>query len=201
VGDYDGQFLKPFVTELAWYLSSVLLRWALVGDFLVALSAFKTLSTFVMDSFYLHCLVYRNMVALRVRFGSPLTGLNTPGELMLLTVPRRCPSIFLRCMSLLFHTALVIYLSLSLFVFLSTVSISPFAPSFISLNLPRPLSRISYTLPLCPCFVGLLINHLFVFFDFLVGYYYFFVCIILVISPSVLCHALCPVLFGALLGH
>jgi hypothetical protein len=42
--------------------------------------------------------------------------------------------------------------------------------------------------------VGLLINHLFVFFDFdfLVGYYSF-LCIILVISLSVLCLAPCPV--------
>jgi hypothetical protein len=31
------------------------------------------------DSFYLHCLVYRNMVGLRARFGAPLTGL-TPQQ-------------------------------------------------------------------------------------------------------------------------
>jgi hypothetical protein len=30
------------------------------------------------DSYYLHRLVYRNMVGLRVTFGAPLTGLNSP---------------------------------------------------------------------------------------------------------------------------
>jgi hypothetical protein len=40
------------------------------------------------DSFYLHCLVYKNMVGLRERFGAPLTGLNFPAVIiMLLTAP------------------------------------------------------------------------------------------------------------------
>jgi hypothetical protein len=45
---YDGQFLKPFETELSYCSSSVLLRLALVCDFLVALSSFRTWSTFDM---------------------------------------------------------------------------------------------------------------------------------------------------------
>jgi hypothetical protein len=61
------------------------------------------------DAFYLHCLVHRNMVGLRVRFGAPLTGLNSPAVFMLLTVPRRRPSVFLRCMSVLFYTSLVTF--------------------------------------------------------------------------------------------
>jgi hypothetical protein len=49
----------------------------------------------------------KNMAGLRVRFGAPFTGLNSKAVLMLLTVPRRGPSEFLRCMSLLFHTIIV----------------------------------------------------------------------------------------------
>jgi hypothetical protein len=56
---------------------------------------------------------------LRLRFGAPLTGLNSPAVIiMLLTVPRRRPSVFLRCMSMLFHTVLVTLLLVSLVVFL-----------------------------------------------------------------------------------
>jgi hypothetical protein len=83
------------------------------------------------DSFYLHCLVYRNMVGLRARFGAPLTGLNSPAVIIMLqTVPRRRPSVFLRCMSMLFHTVWVTLLLVSLVVFSSTVSIFPITPSF-----------------------------------------------------------------------
>jgi hypothetical protein len=84
------------------------------------------------DSFYLHCLVYRNMVGLRARFGAPLTGLNSPAVFMLLTIP----SVFLRCMSMLFHTVLVTFVSLV--VFSSTVSIFPFAPIFYLFYLSPP---------------------------------------------------------------
>jgi hypothetical protein len=35
------------------------------------------------DSFYLHCLVYGNMMGLRARYGAPLTGLNSPAVLVL----------------------------------------------------------------------------------------------------------------------
>jgi hypothetical protein len=87
------------------------------------------------DSFYLHCLVYMNMVGLRARFGAPLTGLNSPAVIfMLLTVPRRRPSMFLRCMSMLFHTAMLTLLLVSLVVFSSTVNIFPIASSFYFLN-------------------------------------------------------------------
>jgi hypothetical protein len=73
------------------------------------------------------------MLRLRVRFGAPLTGLNSPTVLVLLTVPRRRPSVFLRCMSLLFHTVFVTLLLVFVVVFSSTVSMFPFAPIFISL--------------------------------------------------------------------
>jgi hypothetical protein len=85
------------------------------------------------DSFYLHCLVYRNIVGLRARFGAPLTGLNSPVVIiMLLTVPRRRPTVFLRCMSMLFHTVLVTLLLVSLVVFSSTTTYEIFI--FIPLN-------------------------------------------------------------------
>jgi hypothetical protein len=58
------------------------------------------------DSFYSHCLVYWNMVGLIVRFGALLTGLNSPAVRVLLIAPRRRLSVFLRCMSMLFHTVL-----------------------------------------------------------------------------------------------
>jgi hypothetical protein len=97
--------------------------------------------------FYLQCLVYRSVVGLRVSFGAPLTGLNFPAVLLLLTVPRRRPSVFLRWMSLLFHTVLLTLLFVSL-VFSSTASISLFATSFISLIYPLPWD--SCPLTLCP---------------------------------------------------
>jgi hypothetical protein len=57
----------------------------------------------------------RKKIGLRVRFGAPLTGLNSPAVLMLLTVPRRRPSVFLTCMSVLFYTVLVTLLCPLLF--------------------------------------------------------------------------------------
>jgi hypothetical protein len=103
-------------------------------------------------SFYLHCLVYRNMVGLKARFGAPLTGLNSPAVIiMLLTVPRRRPTVFLRCMSMLFYTVLVTLLLVSLVVFSSTVSIFPIAFIFYFLiNPPSPRSPVPFP------FVGLL---------------------------------------------
>jgi hypothetical protein len=93
------------------------------------------------DSFYLHRLVYRNMVGLRARFGAPLTGLNSPAvNIMLLTVPKRRPTVFLRCMSMLFHTVLVTLLLVSLVVFSSTVSIFPIASSFYFFDYTPPPS-------------------------------------------------------------
>jgi hypothetical protein len=88
------------------------------------------------------------MVVLKVRFGAPLTGLNSPAILALLTVPRRRPSVFLRFMSMLFHTILATLLLVSHVVFSSTVSIFPCA------------------LWLC----GPICNHIFVFFEFLINY-------------------------------
>jgi hypothetical protein len=106
-----------------------------------------------------------NMVGLRMRFGAPLTGLNSPAVIsMLSTVPRRRPSVFLRCMSMLFHTVLVTLLLVSLVVFPSTVSISPFAPRFISLFYNHPPSP-GLLSPSPVDFV-----HLFVFFEFLIRY-------------------------------
>ena len=47
------------------------------------------------DSIYLHCLVfYWHIVGIRVRFGAPLTGLNSPVVILPLTVPRRCPTLY-----------------------------------------------------------------------------------------------------------
>jgi hypothetical protein len=81
-----------------------------------------------------------------VRFGAPLTGLNSPEILVLLTVPWGRPSVFLRCMSMLFHTVLVTHLLVSLVVFSSTINMFPFAPSLISLiYLPFPGSPVPLT--------------------------------------------------------
>jgi hypothetical protein len=48
------------------------------------ISSFVTMTTVRIslggDSVYLHCFVYRNMVGLRERSGTPLTGLNSPAE-------------------------------------------------------------------------------------------------------------------------
>jgi hypothetical protein len=98
------------------------------------------------------------MVGLRARFGAPFIGLNSPAVFMLLTVPWRRPSVFLRCMSMLFHTVLVTLVSLV--VFSSTVSIFPFAPSFYLSYLfpPFPGTPVPFD------FMGLFFNHLFVFF-------------------------------------
>lgn len=118
------------------------------------------------DSFYLHCLVYRNMVGLRARFGAPLTGLNSPAVIiMLLTVPRRRPTVFLRCMSMLFHTVLVTLLLVSLVVFSSTVSIFPIASSFYFFDYPLP--PVSCPLPLC--------GPIIIFFEFLISYKLFII--------------------------
>jgi hypothetical protein len=127
------------------------------------------------------------MVGLRARFGAPLTGLNSPVVIiLLLTVPRRRPFVFLRCMSMLFHIVLVTLLLVSLVVFSSTVSIFPFTPSFYFFDLPSPRSPS----PVPFDFVDLLLNPLFVFFEFLISYklfiFYWLTC------P---CYVLCPVLF------
>jgi hypothetical protein len=114
---------------------------------------------------------------------------------MLLSVPRRTPL----CSSDVF--LVVSYCFGDTFVFVPCCFrfydkyplICP--PNFISLILPRPLrffleSRIPL---LCALYLlDLLNNHLFVFFDFLNGDYYF-ICIILAISMPVLCLSPCPV--------
>ena len=83
------------------------------------ISPFVTMTTVKIslggDSLYLYCLVNKNMVGLRVRFGAPLTGLNSPAVFMLLTVRRRSLFVCLRCMSLLFHIVLVTLLCPLLF--------------------------------------------------------------------------------------
>jgi hypothetical protein len=101
-------------------------------------------------------------------FGAPLTGLNSPAVLVLLTVPRRCPSVILICMSLLFHTVLVKLLLVSLVVFSSTEGICPFAPSFYFFDLPPSPGHLS-SFPVPFGFVRLLFNPLFVFFIFLIS--------------------------------
>jgi hypothetical protein len=141
------------------------------------------------------------MVGLRVRFGAPFTGLNSPAVHVLLTVPRRCPSVFLRCMFLLFHVVLVTFL----LVFLSTVSIFVFASIYSFLNCTPPPSPGLLSPSSVPSgFMGLLFNHLF---KFLIISYklfpiiqsFFFFCfsyklsIILVINLSVLCLVPCSV--------
>jgi hypothetical protein len=100
---------------------------------------------------YLYCLMYRNMVCLRVRFGALLTGFNSPAVRILLT------SVFLRCTSLLFHTVLVTHLFVSL-VFSSTVSIFPFAPSLLFLILPCALSCFCLGSSWAPCHWFLLLS-------------------------------------------
>jgi hypothetical protein len=90
-------------------------------------------------------------MGLRARFGAPFTSLNSRVVIiMLLTVPRRRPSVFLNCMSMLFHTVLVTLLFVSLVVFSSTVSIFPFAPSIVISLINLPLPQVSCPLPLCP---------------------------------------------------
>jgi hypothetical protein len=115
--------------------------------------------------------------------------------------------VFLRCMSVLFHTVLVTHLLVSLVVFSSKVSIFPFAPSFYFFDLPPPPSpgllspcalcgpiiQSFYLFPLSVTNYFLLFNHLFVFFEFLISYKLF---IILVINLSVPC----PVFVGSALA-
>jgi hypothetical protein len=167
------------------------------------------------------------MVGLRVGLGAPLTGLNSPAVLVLLTVQLRRPTVFLRCMSMLFHTVLVIFLPVFLVVFSSMESNFSFAPSLISLTYhPFPGSPVPFD------FAGVLFNHIFVFSlsslsptNYFLLFHHFFIfeffisyklIIVLVIDLSVLCQlhiyyhfsdktacsVLCPVLFlfGVRLG-
>jgi hypothetical protein len=115
------------------------------------------------DSIYFHRLVFKTMMGLRVRFSAPVTGLNSQAVLMLLIVPRRRPSVFLKCMSLCWWRLIV-----SLVVFSSTVCIFPFTPSFISLILQPPHPFPESPPPVPFNFADLLFNHLFIFFYFLV---------------------------------
>jgi hypothetical protein len=71
----------------------------------------------------------------------------------------KLPSVFLRCMSLLFHTVLVTLLSGSLVVLSSPVSIFPFAHS-IFLILPSRFRYFKSPSHLPFYFVGLMINQL-----------------------------------------
>jgi hypothetical protein len=146
-------------------------------------------------------------VGLRVRFCAQLAGLNSLAVLVLLTVPRRRPSVFLKCTSMLFHTVLMTLLLVSLVVFLFTVRIYPFASSLLSLIYrPPPSPGLLFTSPstlwayysiiylfslnsLSVTNYFLLFNHLFVFFEFLIGYKLF---ILLVIRLSLLCLVTCP---------
>jgi hypothetical protein len=102
---------------------------------------------------------------------------------------------FLRCMSMLFHTVLVTLVSLV--VFSSTVSIFPFAPGFylFYLSPPYPGSPVPFPVPFD--FVGLLFNHLFVFFSSLSVTNYF---LILVVSLPMLYLVPCPVFVWGPLG-
>jgi hypothetical protein len=114
--------LKTFQTELFWFSSSVLLRRTLVGDFLVALPSFKASSTSVIvigrclfmiiyvfylfrdvtmtivrisfggDLFYLNCFIMKEHIEAKSAF---CRALNFLVMLLLQTVPRRYPSVFL----------------------------------------------------------------------------------------------------------
>jgi hypothetical protein len=117
------------------------------------------------------------MVGLRARFCAPLTGFNSQAVIiMLLTVPRR-RAVFLRCMSMLFHTVLVTLLLVSLVIFSS----SPFTPSFCFFDYPAPFPLVSLIL-----WVYYSIIYLFSLSSWRVIYQ-------LVINLSVLCLVPCPV--------
>jgi hypothetical protein len=134
----------------------------------VLLSPFVTMTTVRIslggDSFYLHCLVFRNMVGLRVRFGAPLTGLNTSAVFLLLTVLRRRHSVLLRCLSMLFYTVSVTLLCLLLFSRLRLVS-SPLPLVFIY----PPFPGLMTPSPVPFDFMSIIFNHLFVLFKFLIS--------------------------------
>jgi hypothetical protein len=105
------------------------------------------------------------MVGLRARFVAPLTGLNSPAVIiMLLTIPRQCPSVFLRYMSMLFHSVLVTLLLVSLVVFSSTVSIFLNASGFNFFDY-HPLPPVSCSLP----------RPIIIFFEFLISYKLFII--------------------------
>jgi hypothetical protein len=133
---------------------------------------------------------------------APLTGLNSPSIFMLLTVPRRRPSVFLRCMSMLFHTVLVTLLCPLLFSCIRLVS-SPLPlvlffyppPHFPGLMSPSPVPFDD---------MGLLFNYLFdkcfllVHCRLLIVYSYVWFKWLACSCSSALCPAL--FLFGVLLG-
>jgi hypothetical protein len=111
------------------------------------------ITNFGRDSFYLHCLVYRNMVGLIARFGAPLTGFNSQAVIiLLLTVPRRRSSVFLR-----FISSVVSYCfgdtsaCVPCWFLVYGKYLPPLPLVFISLiYTTRTLPPVSCTLPLCP---------------------------------------------------
>jgi hypothetical protein len=151
--------------------------------------------------FYLQCLVLKEHVGAKSEvccvhwtphflvdlvkdiFGEEITGLYSPSVIMLLTVPRRRHSVS-SDVCLLFHTITVTLVSLFLVYGKNRRSPSPW-PSI-------PLSQQPFT-----C-VGLLLNRPF---NFIVGVYYFLLCVILVIAPSVFSFLPCPVFVWVLLGY
>jgi hypothetical protein len=141
------------------------------------------------DSFYLHCLIYRNMVGLRVWSGAPVIGLNPPppAVLILLTVPMPLcvPQMYDFVVSYCVGDTFVCVPS----CFLVYGKYFPFASSFISLIYPTsPLLRISYHIPLCP--LTLWPFYSIIYFFSLISLSvknYFLLCNVIVISLSVFC--------------
>jgi hypothetical protein len=107
------------------------------------------------DSFYLHCLVYRNMVGLRVGFGAPV--------LLLLTVPRRRPTVFLRCMSYVVSYCFDDTFACVPCCFLVYGRYLPLAPSFNYLILPPPFPGFPVPFPCALWLYGRPIIQLFIF--------------------------------------
>jgi hypothetical protein len=132
------------------------------------LSPWQLLEFHLAGIHFLHCLVDRNMVGLRVWFCAQLTGLNSPAVLMLLTVPRGHHSVFLRCMSVVSYCFLRFSHFESLVAFSPTVSIFPFAPKFYLF--PRVSCRVSCPLPLCPFTLWAYYSIIYFSFYFLISY-------------------------------
>jgi hypothetical protein len=107
-------------------------------------------------------------MGLWVRFGALLTDLNSPAVLLLLTVPRQAaplfvPQMYVFVVSYCFDDTFVC----SRVVFSSTVNIF-LCPWSYFFNLPSPGLLSPSPVPFY--FVGLLFNHVFVFFEFLISY-------------------------------
>jgi hypothetical protein len=127
--------------------------------------------------------------------------------MLLIDRSKAAPAVFLWCVSLLLISVLVTLLFVSLVVFSSTESIFPFAPSFISLiyspldpspNLLSPSPMHFYLVGLlCLFTLWAYYSNIYLFpLIFLSVTNYFFLCIILVNSLSVLSLAPCLVFVG-----